>query len=377
MPHDKVDIQPLQESHRPSASHLDSDAASLHALQRAAFRMLPCLKNVAVSEAVWREIADFFRERERERVSRASLLYFLERAGVLTHSDIKSRHSERIRATAQETGAASASVEPSRRRKRPLVYEEGDNQFVLQSESQVRLTPIKKTGVRVAALEPSKTGGSFLSPGGHEYRSFYKSARSTLFLPVTPDAKKPHAPHQLPSRISAGKRATTRHFTVTEQTVHTKKARGLSQKQLAGLSCQEMFRAHGMSDFALHGRNYHWSHLVGLLLGGEHAIENMVPGTAESNLNTLHAVERRILQLLQEGVMEVDMVVTPRYPKDPDILLPKHVHFQLAWSQAGRTHSETLTIYTVSRRPLTRSMRDALQLIREADAGDTSPKAGY
>lgn len=284
---------------------------------------------------------------------------------------------------APETGAASASLQPPRRMKRPLMLEEGENQFVLQSESEARLSPVKKTGVRVAALEPSKAGEKAVSPGGHEYRPFYKGSRNTLFLPVTPDAKKPHAPHQLPSRISAGKRVSTRHFTVTEQTVQAKKARGLTQKQLAGLSCKEMFHAHGMSDFALHGRNYHWSHLVGLLLGGEHAIENMVPGTAESNLNTLHAVERRILQLLQEGAMEVDMVVTPRYPKDPDVLLPKHLRFQLTWSQAGRTHSETLTIYTVSRRPLTRMMRDTLHVIREADAGEElhpeshAPKADY
>jgi hypothetical protein len=119
-------------------------------------------------------------------------------------------------------------------------------------------------------------------------------------------------------------------------------ARRISQNTLMKASCREVFAAHGIDTvITSRGSKYHWSHLIAHFLGGEQESENLIPGTAASNYNTLELVEQFIAEKLILGI-SINIQVTPIYSSES--LIPDELKFHLEWDEGGLHYTETLMI---------------------------------
>jgi hypothetical protein len=182
---------------------------------------------------------------------------------------------------------------------------------------------------------------------------------------------------QVPGLVS--KQLQPLKYTVTAKDVlkATGKIRRFSQNALTGASCREVFEAYGAATFIKpKGSDYHWSHIRGLCIGGQHSAGHLFPATAASNYTTLLSVENAIINKLSEErdypVKSIEVEVTPVYSKGSDVLIPETIKFKLTWKEKISdslefSHEETLNISARSNLPLTHNARAAINAMRETD----------
>ena len=161
-------------------------------------------------------------------------------------------------------------------------------------------------------------------------------------------------------------------FTVTREEIANahNRQRGMSQKQLTGVACREVFLASDIvNPDKSEGKYYHWSHLIGHCLGGAQDPENLAPGTAASNYNTLEIIENHIRTLFQthpaETLSHIDMTVTPFFSSRSKYI-PEQFRFILSYYSAQKAQlcTETIHIDTQTHHRITLREHVVLQQLR-------------
>ncbi|STX50301.1 Uncharacterised protein [Legionella busanensis] len=189
---------------------------------------------------------------------------------------------------------------------------------------------------------------------------------------IIPNVKKKELREDKPQLVS--NRLEPSEFEITLETI--KKAKGnkrrIGQKQLTGASCREVFEAHGVETVVLvKGSKYHWGHLRGLCLGGQHTAAHLMPITAAANYNTLNLVEKPIIEKLTKKrensncIQSITVKVTPIYSEDSESLIPEVLNFELDWEEKisdteTNYKTKTIIINPCSYRPATSKECDAL-----------------
>ena len=121
-------------------------------------------------------------------------------------------------------------------------------------------------------------------------------------------------------------------FTVTAANLcsDTSQKRRCSQNTLMRGSCKEKFVEEDFKIDVNDKNGFHWYHIIGLCLGGEHCAENIKPTTREANLNTLDMIERPILKLLKENP-ELEIQIIMRISYEADCEVPCTLQCDLSW----------------------------------------------
>lgn len=157
-------------------------------------------------------------------------------------------------------------------------------------------------------------------------------------------------------------------FTVTVADVckDTNLKRKYSQNTLMRGSCREKFVEQDFEINVNDKNGYHWYHIIGLCLGGEHCAENIKPTTREANLNTLDMIERPILKLLKENP-ELKIHIKMRIFYEADCEIPSILQCDLSWKiphinqntgeYTETPHEEQILLNLRTKQRLSRTMR--------------------
>ncbi len=252
-----------------------------------------------------------------------------------------------------------------------MIMERTDNSILFQS-------PIAKR-VRLAKLEPATPEQGYSNvkrtPGKTKVHAIYSNGIGGLFKPLTPynaqgmvnieKASHKVIKFKLPKLVFDRPKCINFTATLPKMTERQNKSRRVAQNRLMQASCREVFAAHGTETvIKIHGSNYHWSHLIAHFLGGSQSQENLIPGTAASNYNTLELVEQFIARkLTDDKIVSIDISVNPTYSGES--LIPDELLFQLKWMDAGRPYVENIAINPRSSQRITKSMHGTVELLRE------------
>ncbi|WP_131783561.1 DNA/RNA non-specific endonuclease [Legionella gresilensis] len=189
---------------------------------------------------------------------------------------------------------------------------------------------------------------------------------------------------EIPQLVS--KKIPPQEYTVKFQDIlkaHVKKRR-FGQNSLTGASCREVFAAYGADTIIKpKGSDYHWSHIRGLCLGGQHSADHLFPATAASNYSTLLVVENFIIEKLSEErefpIEQINIKVTPVYSQNSEILIPEVINFELTWEELNSdlevvSKKEIITISTRSELKLTQGARAAINSMRVGASDEVETK---
>lgn len=258
-----------------------------------------------------------------------------------------------------------------------------ENTLNLNAVPQNELT---HSGTRVCPIYTDTKGILRTPTKGTAVRPFIEKNGTQLLAEITPN--KPPLTLLGPNEIR--KKLPKMHYNAPGPTSYIAtqskmieaqdKRRRISQHQLTGEACRNVFIAYNeISASTSHGRQYHWSHLVAHFLGGEQTASNLVPGTAESNYNTLEVVETHIRDLLlKERTNTVEMTVTPHYLNG--CIIPEHLKFELSWKEKQSdteliTQLEKIVINTQSHRRITTAEHETIEFFRKIPKTNQAQKS--
>lgn len=355
-----------------------------HFKQRAN-RLLPRLNRLSLTDKEWLVLTCQFQYQQRKNLSRVHFLHQVIQLRKTDFSLLRRQLSREqpLRKTKRTTEHAPL---PLTNRKRKRSDGSGPNFFIMDPGIACP-SPLKKllteTGVRQCLLTPASPvkGYSKVSKTpekGTRVRRQYSGCGVEFFTPLTP-VKNQHDTSKS-NRFEIRKRLPRLHydrpnevfFTATQATIeacHGKK-RYLSQKQLTGASCKDVFIAHGDA-FAvkMSGNKFHWSHLIAHFLGGQQSKENLIPATAASNYNTLEMVEQFIAEKLASGMCHsIDIKATPMWTNE-ESLIPDELVFNLRWQEINSqdksiNKEEFIHINPRSHQRITASMHKSMACLR-------------
>ncbi|MBA2709274.1 MAG: DNA/RNA non-specific endonuclease [Tatlockia sp.] len=353
-----------------------------------AIKQVPILVQVEATRCNWLELIRRFEKKEHKYITRPFILVSFS---TILKISLEQLENDTLRK--QSKREVKIEISPSHTPHLKIANfkkkEGGENPLILNassSEESKLHSPLRKTGVRITELSPVVPERGYqevyATPGKTKVRPFFSNDCGTLFKPLTPygtkteqgmvnttksqrffiEKKVPRINFDRPDTIS---------FTATLEKLKNRQGtkRRLGQKQLMGASCCDVFKAHGSEELiTINGRDYHWSHLIAYFLGGKHTEEEIIPGTAASNYNTLELVENFIaLQLTEQGIDSVDIQVQPCYSNDS--LIPDELIFHLSWHTPGSNVScfEKIHINPRSYQRVTGSMHKSVELMRESN----------
>jgi hypothetical protein len=107
-----------------------------------------------------------------------------------------------------------------------------------------------------------------------------------------------------------------------------------------------------------------WCHLIGHQFLGPTNPENLAPGTHESNLYTLHAIENPLAKCIREleAIKSVETTVVARFGNHP--VIPEQVEFTAKYKTEDQSTVERFFINPQSRRSLSKAELSAIKTVR-------------
>lgn len=271
------------------------------------------------------------------------------------------------------------------------------NRFITsETDSEAALhSPLKKLHVRVVShLVPvtpdGKNDATHKTPETHtRLRPVYHGVSGKLFQPITPEHKRFKFKEALSSLKALQEKtpgltidqAEPVKFTCTLAKIVEKsgQARRFDQKQIAGESCKNVFIlcAEDLNMVKIDGNQYHWSHLIAHFLGGDAKKENLTPGTAASNYETLHKIELFIARKLSNHETDsIEITITPRYTNQA--IIADQLIYTLNWAERDKENrwiakQETHIIYPTScRRSTSLEMKTIDHMRSSSNHNDTN-----
>ncbi|CDZ78039.1 hypothetical protein BN59_02336 [Legionella massiliensis] len=352
--------------------------------KKRAIRHLPELDSSVTDRHEWLELIRRFEKLSLKHLTRR---FLLDELSDITKTDYNayiaqfSRDQPPRRVKVLSPLDSAPQIRSFKRRER---YKDGENELIFQSTAgNLYLhSPLRKTGARVAELEPATPEKGFTglqrTPGGSKVRPYWGNSKGNFFKPLTPYGKKSESGmveisknkrraevlEQIPALRFERPGPITFVATLEKLRARSNVRRRVSQLQVTGARCHDIFKAEGSDELiTISGHDYHWSHLIAYFLGGEQSKENLIPGTAASNYNTLELVEQPIARkLIQEGVESIEITVTPSYTGDS--FIPDELIFSLKW---GAGHFETIHINSRSYKRITGPMHKSIELLSSFD----------
>ncbi|VEG91961.1 DNA/RNA non-specific endonuclease [Legionella spiritensis] len=380
---------------------IERDQISSHprikTLQSVITKRFPNIKCLDLSDQMWLDLNNYLAKNSPSatRLSSLTILTGLSEILTIPYDDVvsalavKKQHERtaRKRPATDENSSHSFSKHHKRRNNKSA----NDNPLILDSTNTPFFSPLKEQKIRYCALSPHKPirGYSevFHTPEGKTLvRPLIKNNAGSFFKPVTPVGDKASRGmadiHGARKSLLFGNTVPKLRYerpgparfraTLAKLKDRAGQTRRCSQKQLTGASCRDVFQAHGHDVIIKNrGSDYHWSHLIAHFLGGNHNKENLIPGTAASNYNTLELVEQFIAQKLSSddhAVPYIDITVNPRYGDD-EALIPDELIFNLDWQETRpdkttEARQETIYINPRSYQRVSPAMLDSIRVLR-------------
>ncbi len=363
-------------------NRLEAETRELASFKERAMKQIPRLDCFSIQPSEWLEIKNDFEQQSFRNITQDQLLWSISKLRHISYEDLVA-----ILRTDQPSRVVKASHEsyqsPPRQRMRHHDDKKDieNNPLILSktTENNAFHSPLSKTGVRICDLIQATPERGYTdvktTPGGTKVHSVYSNTKASLYKPLTPYKENgmvntTEASHEKLTR-ELSKTNTSRppsiHFTATRHQLLLRKYhyKRRSQYTLMNGTCREVFEAHGIETKSkTHGSHYHWSHLIAHFLGGAHSRDNIVPGTAVSNYNTLQLVEEFIARkLINDCVLSINIQVNPSYSGAS--LIPDELQFYLSWEEEGKHCSETITINPRSYQLVSAAMRGSIEMLRE------------
>ncbi|MGQ3889729.1 hypothetical protein ACQUW5_11955 [Legionella sp. CNM-1927-20] len=383
---------------------------------------LPVLKGFTwngkeLSDDHWAQLYERVNARQIKKLSNTRLIQFLSEILGTDYDTIKTSLQRRQVDRACKQVLAVETEPTHSRRKRPFEREyeqdkenqDPQQQLIIDANSLTpqKIQKLEKLKVRVTPLtsaSPVKGYGraaTVLTPGKSvAYQVYAKETKvksiadensvyqCRLFKKVTPmkdksgrgrekisDLKAKEVKDKIPGLVS--KQIQPLEYTVTLKDIQktSKKGRRFGQNGLAGASCREVFEAYGADTIIKpKGSDYHWNHIRGLCIGGQHSSEHLFPATAASNYSTLLIVENFIIDKLSEErefpIEQINIKVTPVYSKDSEVLIPEVINFELTWEEINSdleiiSKKEIINLSARSNLKLNQNARAAIDFMRK------------
>ncbi|STX27790.1 Uncharacterised protein [Legionella beliardensis] len=377
-------------------------------------RILPTMENFTwqnepLNDHHWQQLYDLFSEHQKKKLTSSRLIHLLS---VVLDTDFDAVNSQLQRKNSDRE-VKQNQVEPTEKpltRKKRRVEKEHDQEKENQDPQRKlitdtsSLTPAKKSKlekhVRITTLTPSSPAKGYegvptmQTPKNTKVREVYRQkvvqgtsvSTVSLFKPCTPvkqegrikvsqKVKFKEVKEQLPGLMAT--KLKPQEFEVSLQDIH--KAGGhkrrFGQNGLTGASCRKVFAAHEVDTIIkVKGSDYHWSHIRGLCIGGQHTAAHLMPATAASNYDTLNLIENFIIDKLTEkrahSIDHIRVKVTPVYSSDSEAIIPEVIQFELDWEEIDNKQeltqqSELVFISPRSYQQLTTGARTAIHTLRE------------
>lgn len=371
------------------------------------FKLIPALaffrwNNEALNEEQWKEALHRFEALGRKKLTATHLVYLLSEVLNTDFESISSTLQKKNpgrsckRKLGQEEKTLASQNSYSKKRKREIEASDPSRQVIVDDENipSGLKDSFKDLNLRMTSLTPGTPTKEFVevkrTPGQSKVRPFYTKEGGSLkrpltfYTPISPEGKKGMVAikqvtaQEIKDKIPtlAAQRAKPITFQVFQKDIksNTRSTRRIPQKSMTGTTCQKLFAAHGVDTILkLHGSEYHWSHIWGLLLGGQHSVKNLIPTTAAANYNMLKIFEKYVAKRLTEGKANsldcIQITAIPKYEENSDSLIPIELKLNLSWEDRdslgnSKKIAETITINTRSYRTMTDSMVQAISFAR-------------
>lgn len=344
---------------------LDTEADNIELFKIRALRQLPGLMTLDIDQSIWQKMEKRFTQDKLTRITSSWLMLSLSLMLKIPYNLLTEKIAQKQPPrTAKATALVDRNIQQPPLKQRKLyrnIDEDINHDPIIRAKTGLFNSPPPKPGIRSVELKsiPSKYGYSDVrkTPGGTEVRAFYSNSRERYYKQVTPykddrdgmvnieRMRQAEFKNEL-SKLKLSRPPTSIKFTATlDSMVNGKNTpRRDIKATITKITCREVFDAHGSKTIdKAHGSNYHWSHLIAHFLGGEHIKDNIFPGTAASNYNTLEMVEEFIARkLLDDHIPSIEIHVETTYTEDA--LIPDEVKFHLSWKERGQDFTETTII---------------------------------
>ncbi len=380
----KTEIQPLEDARNIFNSKMDAVVKSAEPFKNRVTAFIPNIKLLELTDLHWLKVSKLYQEMGRTNLNYKLLVLAIGQITAINYEHLNRHLSlrqppRRSKSIFKDSQPAPAFHSNSKRNK-PLT-DLVPSTYVMNART-VPAT-LAATGVKPKSLMPVTPGkggyrAPFQSPGNSIYHEIINYNGLTLFDKATPIKDQArivehHSP--LHAAIKGYKQAKEIRFTVNKETIEScsSKKRIVSQKALTGISCRDVFIDYGDNDAKqLRGNDFHWSHLRAHFLGGQQSRENLAPGTAVSNYNTLKIVEYYIEKKLNAGdCSSIDVIATPYYHGKNKI--PYDVVFKLTWNESSLGNAqqqETISINPRSHKRVAAGNLRSIQALRELQLDD-------
>lgn len=359
--------------------------------------------NEALKEEQWQEALNRFDVLGKKKLTATHLIYLLSEVLETNFESISSKLQKKNpgrsckRKLEQEEKIPRSQNSYSKKRKREIEASDPSRQVIVDDENipSALKDSFKDLNLRVTSLTPGTPTKEFAeikrTPGKRKVRPFYTKEGGSLnrpltfYTPISPEGKKGMVvmkqvtAQELKDKIPtlAAQRAKPITFQVFKKDIksNTRASRRINQKSMTGATCQQLFAAHGVDTIIkIHGSEYHWSHIWGLFLGGQHSVRNLIPTTAAANYNMLKIFERYVAKRLTEDNANspdcIQITAIPKYEENSDSLIPIELKLNLSWEDKdtegnSKKIAETITINTRSYRTMTDTMVQAISFARD------------
>ena len=355
-------------------------------------KTLPGVLQLDLNSSQWQELQEHCLRSRKKRLTAPMLLRTL--ALVLDMSEVSM--ARMLSHLSPRQHAAPQTYHALRRRytRYSRSADTTENRLLLSDAETGSLprTPLKDLNVRVVEhLLPATPDAAhrklFKTPGKKtRVYPFFTNRSAVVYKPVTPEKEafkqvrgEEHLRDRKPIAFSIPK-AVPIQYTCTLQKLieQAGRPRRTGQNQLVGGSCKVAFQycAEDGTKVVDEGNQYHWSHLIARFLGGADSVENLIPGTAASNYETLGRIERFIAQKLMDGLTEVvHVTVTPLY--QDNAFIADELTYTLKWKEKNTLgecmeRCETHAIRPRSYQRITRLEEKMLEHMRQIDSAASS-----
>ena len=363
-------------------NRLEAETRELASFKERAMKQIPGLDSLSIQSSEWLDIKNDFEQQSIRHITQERLLSCISGLRRISYENLVAILRKEQPARIAKVNHESFQSPLRRRMRHPDDEKDIENNPLILSkttENNAFHSPLSKTGVRICDLIQATPEHGYTdvktTPGGTKVHSVYSNTKASLYKPLTHYkdtgmVNTTEASHEKLTR-ELSKTNTSRpqriHFTATRNQLLLRKyhSKRRSQYTLMNGTCREVFEAHGIETKSkTHGSHYHWSHLIAHFLGGAHSRDNIVPGTAVSNYNTLQLVEEFIARkLVNDCVLSINIQVDPSFSGVS--LIPDELQFHLSWEEKGKHHSETITINPRSYQRATALMQSSIGILRE------------